>query len=94
MSTVTRLNQIAAAVSRQAGRFYTYEEGRSGDITIFDPRGADVMFLQDSDARQLRQEIEKLDKVWEKAEKEGNGKVGPFKSYEEHLSVILDQYDI
>jgi hypothetical protein len=78
-------------------KFYTYDDDRHGWITIYDPEGNDIAFLQgEDDTEQLRKEIEQVEKIWfTKVNQHGcRKKFGPFKSFEEHLSIILGQYDI
>jgi hypothetical protein len=82
--------------NKTTDNWYTYDTDCIGNITIYDPDGKDIAYLQGSDDVEIiENQVKELEKIWFR--KFGKGyrkKFGPFSSYEEHLSYILSQYDI
>lgn len=67
------------------GKGYGYQEDSFGNFLIRREEDSAEVYLQGDDANLFRAELDALDVI--------EYPCGPFQSYEEHLDVILGQYN-
>ena len=67
------------------GKGYGYQQDSFGNILVRREEDSAEVYLQGDDANLLRAELNALDAI--------EYPCGPFQNYEEHLDVILGQYD-